>query len=129
MACAYCGNTWNENTSRCESCGSAKRVRAADAPCETNALYAKIGRAVMQGDPNESRAVLDRIIGSPDQKPAKLWTERSVKIALGLFVLWMFPWLFIAAAFMILPFVMTIYLPYKGLSALFAWFGGPAARR
>jgi hypothetical protein len=130
MACAYCGNMWTNGASRCDSCGSARRVPGNTAKCETEALYAKIGRALLDGDPDRSRDVLDRVIGSPQQKePTRLWTERGTKIAIFLVLLWMFPWLFFVAAFMILPFVLTIYLPYKGLSAFFSWFGEGPQRR
>ncbi len=130
MACAYCGNIWTKDASRCDSCGSARRVRAQGEQCETEALYAKVGRALMNGDPDRSREVLDRVIGSPErQEPKRLWTERGAKIAVFLLLMWIFPWLFFVVAFMILPFVLTIYLPYKGLSALFSWFGEGPQRR
>lgn len=125
MRCQYCGNAYVGDEPRCHGCGSPKRAKYRDA----DTLYAEVGHALITGEPDKSRALLEKIIGSPEKEPKKLWTERGAKIAVCLVLFWMFPWVFLVLFTMMIPFLMFVFLPYKGFKALFSWISGDTARR
>lgn len=129
MYCAYCGNAYHTDAIRCEGCGSPRSARIQPNDRSADALYAKVGHALITGEPNKSRAMLEKILGSPQKDPKTLWTERGAKIALCLGILYYFPMVFAVLAMMVMPFVITIYLPYLGLKTLLGWIAGDTARR
>lgn len=124
MKCRYCGNAYLNNDPRCDGCGSPKTARVAPAYRGADQLYAEVGHAIMTGEASKSRALLEKILGSPEKEPKKLWIERSAKVTLCLGVLYMAPQIGYFAAAMIMPFLITIYLPYRGLKTLFTWISG-----
>jgi len=126
MKCGYCGNAYLNNDPRCEGCGSPKTARIAPTVNSAERLYAQVGHAVMTAEPTKTRALLISILGSPEKPPKTLWTERCAKVALCLGVLYLVPQMAYLAMAMVLPFLFTIYLPYKGLKTLFAWISGTA---
>ena len=129
MRCAYCGNSYLTDAPRCEGCGSPRSARMTSEYRDADTLYAEVGHALITGEANKSRALLEKIIGSPKKDPTKLWTERAAKIALVLCILWFFPTLIWVGAVMFIPFIVTIYLPYLGLRALFSWISGDPVQR
>ena len=122
MSCRYCGNAYLPGgRPRCEGCGAPKTAAAHPLYRDADALYAEVGHALITGEANSSRALLDRILGSPKKDPKQLWIERSAKIGLCLGLLYFLPWLLGMIAVMIVPFAITIYLPYLGLKSLMGW--------
>lgn len=97
--------------------------------CETNALYAKVGQALMTGTPDKSRVLLEAIIGSPQKEPKQLWTERTAKAAFVLGLLYFFPLVAGGLVAMVIPFIMFCYLPYHGLKSVFSWISSDSTRR
>jgi len=129
MRCSYCGNTYMNNDPSCAGCGSPKTARIAPAYSSTDQLYVTVGHALMTAEQGKSRAILEGILGSPQKPPKQLWVERSAKIALVLGILYIFPMIGYVAVAMVMPFLFTIYLPYKGLKSLFSWIAGTAPHR
>ena len=126
MHCAYCGNGYHDEAAHCHGCGSP---RSGPGYRGAEALYAKVGHALMTGEPNKSRALLEKIIGSPQTEPKRLWTERSAKVAMVIGLIYLFPTVALVLATMAMPFIIGVYLPYRGMQALFGWIRGTDARR
>lgn len=130
MRCAYCGNIYLNEAPRCDGCGSPRSMRLPTEYRDADALYAEVGHALITGEPNKSRELLERIIGSPHHKdPRALWTERLFKSCVCLGILYFFPYLILGILFLITPFMVTIYLPYLGLKKFASWIASEAPRR
>lgn len=129
MRCSYCGNAYVTDDPRCHGCGSPRNSRGRSGFRDANELYAEVGHALITGEPDRSRALLEKIIGSPQTEPKRLWTERSVKVAMVIGLIWMFPMVAFGLVAMAMPFVIGIYLPYRGLQAVFDWIRGGEVRR
>lgn len=129
MRCAYCGNSYLTDAPRCEGCGSPRSARMASEYRDADALYAEVGHALITGEANKSRALLEKIIGSAEKDPKQLWAERSAKIAVVLGILYFFPALLWIGFAMAIPFLIFFYLPFLGIKALLDWISGAPVRR
>jgi len=128
MHCAYCGNAYHGQAARCEGCGSPRSARAEPAYRDADALYAEVGHALITGEPNKSRALLEKIIGSPETAPKRLMTERIVKVGMVIGLIYLFPTVALVLATMAMPFIIMIYLPYLGIKRLICWISSDPAR-
>ena len=121
MTCAYCGIALDSGAGRCAGCGAYRTVPPAEPSGTASSIYEQIGRAVVERQPNET---LDRLIHLGERKNASTREQKIArvgKILFCLFLLWQIPTIVFPLLGLAMMFFIWIYLPYRGVKAVWGW--------
>jgi len=94
---------------------------AAPATAPTANLYEQIGRAVVDREHGNALKTLARLGEREEASARETGAARIAKVLFCLFLLWQVPWIVVPVIGFGMMFFLWIYLPYRGLKAIFGW--------